>query len=151
MSCLYMCSFVPVVWTFVLGVVFLCWEAAVKVKFVHIYIEYLLPVVRVLFKSSLSCILRSVKELCITPDKRIKPQSVLTSTHSMKNHHAVVTCWPCAMYQTDLTSYAALWLLYETNLLSSVAWRPLYQTNLPLWIYECINHCLGRMLQAFWL
>ena len=35
------------------------------------------------------------------------------------------------MYQTDLTSYAALWLLYETNLLSSVAWRPLCQTNLP--------------------
>ena len=89
-----------------------------KDKFVRMYIEYLLPVVRVLSKSSLSCILRSVRELCTTPDKRIKPQSVLTSTRSMKNRHAVVTRWPYAMYQTDLTSYAALWLLYETNLLS---------------------------------
>ena len=34
----------------------------------------------------------------------------------MKNRHAVVTRWPYAMYQTDLTCNAALWLLYQTNL-----------------------------------
>ena len=39
--------------------------------------------------------------------------------------------WPYAMYQTDLTSYAALWLLYQTNVPSCVARRPLCQTNLP--------------------
>ena len=94
------------------------WEAAVKGKFVRMYIEYLLPAVRILLKSSLSCILRSVRELCTTPDKIIKPQSVLTSTRSMKNCYAVVSRWPYAMYQIDLTSHAALWLLYETNLLS---------------------------------
>ena len=32
------------------------------------------------------------------------------------------------MYQTDLTSYAALWLLYQTNVPSGVARRPLCQT-----------------------
>ena len=80
---------------------FLRREAAVRSKFVRMYIEYLLQVVRMLFKSSQSCILRSARELCTTPDKRIKTQSVLTSTRSMKNRHAVVTRWPYAMYQTD--------------------------------------------------
>ena len=84
-----------------------------------------------LFKSPLSCIHRSVRELCTTADKRIKPQFVLTSTRSMKDRHAVVTRWPYAMYQTDLTSYAALWLLYQTNLPGCVDRRPLCQTNLP--------------------
>ena len=95
------------------------------------YIEYLLPIVRMLLNSPLSCIHRSVRELCTTPDKRIKPQFVLTSTRSMKDRHAVVTRWPYAMYQTDLTSYPALWLLYQTNLPGCVDRRPLCQTNLP--------------------
>ena len=75
-----------------------------------------------------------MRELCTTPDKIIKPhfcaewQLVLTSTRSMKDHHAFVICWPYAMYQTDLTSYAALWQLHQTNLPSCVARRPLTQT-----------------------
>ena len=102
------------------------------------YIEYLLPIVRMLFKSPLSCIHRSVRELCTTAEKRITPQFVLTSTLSMTNRHAVATLRPHAMYQTDLTSYAALWLLYQTNLPSCVARRPLCQTNLP--------SCVARLL-----
>ena len=87
-----------------------------------------------LFKSPLGCIHESVREVCTTPDKRINPQFcaglqlVLRSTRSMKNRHAVVTRWPYAMYQTDLTSYAALWLLCQTNLPSCVARRPLCET-----------------------
>ena len=64
-----------------------------------------------LFKSPLGCIHQSVRELCTTPDKIIKPrfcaglQFVLRLTRSKKNRHAVVTRWPYAMYQTDLMSY----------------------------------------------
>ena len=101
-----------------------------KGKFIRMYIAYLLRIVRMLFTSPLSCIHRSVRELCTTPDKRIKPQFILTSIPSMTNCHAVVTLWPYAMYQTDLTISAALWQLYQTNLLSCVAWRRLWQTNL---------------------
>ena len=75
-----------------------------------------------------------MRELCTTTDKIIKRQFcaewqlVLTSTRSMKNRHAFVIYWPYAMNQTNLTSYAALWLLYQINLLNCVARRPLTQT-----------------------
>ena len=87
-----------------------------------------------LFKSPLGCIHRSVRELCTTPNKRIKPQfcagfAVRVEVNSLDEES------PCCCNLLALcnvpnrsTSYAALWLLYQRNLSSGVARWPLCQT-----------------------
>ena len=81
-----------------------------KGKFVGMYIEYLLPVVRMLFKSPVSCILRSVSELCTTPDQRIKPQLDVNAKQSFSDvpNRFNELCSSLAFVRNKFTEFCSL-------------------------------------------